>query len=112
MLVASGGIVVCYDARIMEEYRAVLARPRFGFLPERVDALLDQIECDGELVVAVPLSCQLPDPSDGPFLEVALAARADMLVTGNLRHFPADVASGLPVVSPEEASAGVASERA
>jgi predicted nucleic acid-binding protein len=28
------------------------------------------------------------DPDDNPFLECADAARADYLVTGNLRHFP------------------------
>jgi predicted nucleic acid-binding protein len=29
-----------------------------------------------------------PDPADNMFLECAEAARADYLVTGNLRHFP------------------------
>jgi predicted nucleic acid-binding protein len=29
----------------------------------------------------------LPDPDDLPFLETAVAARAEALVTGNPRHF-------------------------
>lgn len=46
------------DDRVLGEYRRVLAPPRFGF-----------------------------DPGDQTFLEVAIAGCADVLVTGNLRHF-------------------------
>ena len=32
----------------------------------------------------------LPDPDDQVFLDVAVAANADAIVTGNARHFPDD----------------------
>lgn len=41
-MVATGEISLCFDARILGEYRDVLVRPRFGFRAEHVDALLEQ----------------------------------------------------------------------
>ena len=98
--VAAGELVVCFDARIICEYREVLARPAFPFRMEQIDALLEEIRAEGEPVSTHPLASRLPDPDDEPFLEVAVAAGADYLVTGNLRHFPAGHRSGIRVVSP------------
>ncbi len=93
---------LCYDARILSEHRAVLARPKFGFDPEPIAALLDYLEKMGILAATSPLPVTLPDPDDEMFLEAALAAHADHLVTGNLRHFPAHRRCGVSVVSPAE----------
>jgi putative PIN family toxin of toxin-antitoxin system len=99
--VASGMISLALDARILTEYREVLTRPVFGFSDDVIAALLDQIEKEGQLVVAQPLRFRLPDACDEPFLEVALAAKASVLVTGNKRHFPKrDV--GVRILSPAE----------
>lgn len=95
-------IVSCFNEVILNEYRAVLARPRFGLPADSVTRLLQRFEAVGELVVAEPVSGEFPDPKDAPFLEVALAGHADFLVTGNLRHFPARLRQGLAVVSPRE----------
>ena len=99
-MVAAGELALCFDARILCEYREVLLRTKFSFSPEHVDALLDQIRTAGEPVSAWPLARSLLDPSDAPFLEVALAAGADCLVTGNARHYPARCRGGVRVVSP------------
>ena len=101
-LASSGAVTLCVDARILSEYAEVLARPRFAFDRDAVAALLDYIDYRSEKVAAEPLSARLPDPDDEPFLEVALACRADFLVTGNLAHFPADALAGASVVSPTE----------
>jgi hypothetical protein len=42
-----------------------------------------------------------PDPSDLPFLALAHQAGA-WLVTGNLRPFPQDCRSGVPVLGPAD----------
>jgi uncharacterized protein len=103
MRMASGGaLTLCVDGRIVEEYREVLGRPRFGFAASAVDALLDQIRADGDLVVTEPLPIPLPDPDDEPFLEAAIAANAEFLVTFNLKHYPAAARRGMRVVSPAE----------
>ncbi len=86
-LLAAGAVVLLYDDRIVSEYREVLSRTRFGFDPVDVAALLAFIERVGEAVATRPLNIALKDPDDVPFLEVAVAAAADALVTGNVRHF-------------------------
>jgi putative PIN family toxin of toxin-antitoxin system len=85
-LVLAGRCHLIVDSRIMAEYQAVLRRLEFGFPADEVDALLAFIE-RAEWVVADPLDLALPDETDRPFLEVAVAGGADALVTGNPRHF-------------------------
>lgn len=99
-LLASGAIRVCYDARILAEYREVLSRPAFGIATDRMASLLDQVESDGVLVTARPLAMRLPDPEDEMFLAVAMSGGARCLVTGNLRHYPERCRQGVAVVSP------------
>lgn len=99
-MIASGKLVVCYDARILTEYLEVLARAKFRFDQADVQALMDQIRAAGEVVAGDPLPADLPDPNDAPFLEVALSARAESLITGNLRHFPARRRQGMRVLTP------------
>ena len=101
-LIAAGGLSLCYDARILAEYSEVLRRPKLSLAEEDVSALLLQVEARGELTSPMPLPARLPDPHDEPFLEVAAAALADYLVTGNVRHFPAGARQNVRVVSPRE----------
>ena len=97
---AEGGrLSVLYDDRVMAEYRDVLGRPHFPFRAEAVAAILALFVEKGERVEPVPLAVELPDPDDLPFLEVAVAGRADALVTGNGRHFP-PARCAVPVLSP------------
>lgn len=99
-IVAGGDLVVCFESRILAEYREVLSRAKYHFDALEVARLLEQIESEGEEVQTHPLAGRLTDGSDEPFLEVAVASRADFLVTGNLRHFPARLRHGVAVVSP------------
>jgi len=98
-LLTTGDLRVAYDDRIADEYRQVLARPRFGFQPEAVAHLLDYLFVGGLPVVARPLPATLPDPDDQPFWEVAVEAAAT-LITGNLKHFPAEVCTDIQVLTP------------
>lgn len=103
-LVLAGDLEPVFDDRIVAEYQEVLRRPRFGFTPQDVDALLDYLETTGLNISAHPLAVALPDPDDVPFLEVAAAGEAAALVTGNLRHYPQEaiVSSGVRVLSPAD----------
>ena len=100
-MVLSGDIRVAYDDRLMAEYREVLARPKFSFTPQDVATVLAFLEADGEQVTARPLPCELPDPDDLPFLEVATQAEA-VLITGNTAHYPEAVRGEVQVVAPGE----------
>ena len=86
-LFLAGEVELLVDDRILAEYRVVLARRKFGFHPADVSDLLDLIEAEAIRVSAAPLSLVLKDSGDRPFLEVAVAANADFLVTGNARDF-------------------------
>jgi predicted nucleic acid-binding protein len=88
--------------RIMQEYRAVLRRPKFGFNLKEVDTMLDFMIDQGEFVIAAPGTKNLPDQYDIPFLEVALTGRADALITGNLKHFPQKVCKPIKIYSPAD----------
>jgi putative PIN family toxin of toxin-antitoxin system len=101
-MVSSGEVTLCLDARILSEYREVLRRPKFRFDMDRVAALLDYVEHRGRIAVSSPLRNSLPDPGDEAFLEVALAGKAECLVTGNSSHFPLRLRQGVKVLSPRD----------
>lgn len=99
-MISSGVLQLCFDARILSEYRDVLNRPKFQFEENKIRALLDQIEDKGRIVASTPLPCTLPDRTDEPFLEVAIAGKADALITGNITHFPARLRCRVRVLAP------------
>lgn len=101
-MIASGTLRLCFDARILTEYGEVLARPKFQFSSEQTRALLEQIKTEGLSVAGDPLPARLPDPTDEPFLEAAVAGEADCLITGNIKHFPSAKRQGAVVLSPSE----------
>lgn len=101
--VLAGHLRIFYDDRILGEYREVLLRPFFGFQDEDIDTLLNFIEFAGERASAIHTGLQLPDPTDLPFLEVAMAGTADALITGNIKHFkPKRGECNVRVCSPAE----------
>ena len=97
--VRAGTLLVVYDARILAEYRDVLARPRLA-IPEAVaQAFVEYVERTAVAFESAPRAAfELPDPDDQPFLDVAIAAGAGAIVTGNARHFSA--ACGVTILSP------------
>jgi putative PIN family toxin of toxin-antitoxin system len=73
---------------ILTEYRDVLSRPEFQIRKGLRQQLLDLIRKRARLVSPVRAIQVAGDPEDDKFIECADAARADYLVTGNVRHFP------------------------
>ena len=94
-LFLAGDVTLVVDDRVLAEYRAVLARPKFGFDAFDVSDLLSLIETESVRVAAPPLGIVVPDEGDLPFIEVAIAGEAEVLVTGNVRHFRRS--AGIPV---------------
>ena len=95
-------LVLCIDARIIFEYRDVLHRTKFDIDTNNIDIFIEYIGNTAEVYSSSPLSILLPDPDDNPFMEVAISARVNCLVTGNLKHFPERCRSGILVLSPRE----------
>jgi len=90
------------DARILDEYKEVMLRPKFAFSFYQVEAILNFIEANAEWVLPVPLGLALPDADDAPFVEVAIAGKANAIVTGNLKHYPETLLKKINIVSPAE----------
>ena len=92
-------ITVCVDERIVAEYREVLDRGGWPFREDRALDILELIDDRAIWIRANPLNMSLPDSDDRMFIEVAVSAKADALITGNRKHFPAQ-AAGIPILAP------------
>lgn len=91
--VGRGRLLPVFSADVMAEYRSVLTRPRLRLNAGAVDAALATIDLLGLRLAPSQLPTRpppgLPDPSDWSFMACALAAGCPV-ITGNLKHFPAD----------------------
>ena len=88
---ALGGIVEAYVTQaVLDEYADVLRRDKFRACRERAETILAGIERCAVHVTAGETATGASDEDDNRFLECAAAAGAVYLITGNLRHFPAD----------------------
>lgn len=86
---------------ILAEYREVVRRPKFkryGFPPLWLEFLIEE---SMELPEPEPWDRPGPDPTNLPFLALTHASGA-WLVTGNLKHFPAEMRKGVTVLSPAD----------
>lgn len=102
-LAERGSITLLYDDRILWEYDQVLRRPRFGFSLPSVEVLIEFLLREGERVIAEIMKPAGADPTDQPFFEVAFSGGAELLVTGNRKHFPQNPPQGLRITGPAEA---------
>ncbi len=79
---------MCMSAEVYAEYDEVLRRPRFGWNSREIEDALRSVRERGLWVKPIAVVRACTDPEDDLFLECALAAQAEYVVTGNLRHFP------------------------
>lgn len=87
-MIADGEIVPLFNDEILNEYRAVLSRPKFHFPPILVDAMMEMVLEKGIHLDRTRSEEVFPDPKDVVFYEVALSKEGSYLVTGNVKHFP------------------------
>lgn len=89
-----------YNNEILSEYNDVLHRAKFHFPEATIQATINYFIKYGICVNRLTTDEILPDPKDLVFYEVCLAKREEdsMLVTGNMKHFPAKPF----IVSPNE----------
>lgn len=100
--VLAGDLDLALNMAIRQEYEEVLRRPEFRFPMRQIETLLSVVDRLALWVAAVPpWPVALPDLDDEPFLAVA-AATGSVLVTGNLRHFPATSRRAVTVLTPRE----------
>jgi putative PIN family toxin of toxin-antitoxin system len=88
MLALSGSIQLCVSGSIYAEYEEVIKRTRFQRSDQIIAGTLQSIRDKGVWVRPTERVTACSDPDDDIFLECAVAASAEYLVTGNLKHFP------------------------
>lgn len=74
---------------IWAEYAAVLERKKLAVDPREAIEFFKDLRRVAVFVAPKRPLRECSDDSDNKILECALAARADFVVTGNVRHFPA-----------------------
>lgn len=85
---------------ILTEYEEVIARLAARYSDKRPTDWLTAIKQSGHLFVPVPLPAATADPDDEMFIECAVAARADCIVTGDKAHLLSlKQAGGVPIVA-------------
>jgi uncharacterized protein len=102
LAIHQGLVHACFSEEMLEEYAAVLARPKFAFPPDEIAAVLAMFRSRGELLQPDASTAVSTDPADTKFLQCAETAQADYIVTGNKRHFPAESYGVTRVVSAGE----------
>jgi putative PIN family toxin of toxin-antitoxin system len=79
----------CYVSEAMlAEYDEVLRRPGLDLQPPLIARIMQMFRRSCTIVIPGKRLNITSDPDDNIFLECALEARADYVVTGNVRHFP------------------------
>lgn len=103
----SGIIVPLASRETTTELIRVLCYPKFGLTPrEREDLLADYLpHCESVIVSTPPPIPDCRDPFDRPFLELARAASADALVTGDKDLLDLAPAFPIPILTPAAALA-------
>jgi putative PIN family toxin of toxin-antitoxin system len=94
----------------MRNTKKSLAAPRFQRSEEIIAGTLQAIREKEAWVRPTERLTVCPDPDDDIFLECAVAAKADYIVTGNLKHFPASWA-GSRIVTPRRLLDDFSSEK-
>jgi len=87
-LALASKIQLYVTAEILEEYEAVLRRPRFGIDSKKITQSIRLIKRKAKRVKPSRRLSVSADPDDNRFIECAETAEADYIVTRNRRHYP------------------------
>jgi len=105
----AGRLQLLYSPVLLDEMVTVLARPRlakYGLLADDAVALIDYMTAFGLLVIPTQSLAVCRDPKDNHILEIALAGRADAIVSGDADLLVLHPFEGIPVLSPGDFLAG------
>ncbi len=88
---------------LLNEYEAILKRPRFKLGQRQITELMGNINRKALIVAPTRrLNILKTDEPDNGVLECAIKAKADFIITGNKRHFPFEEFKGSKIVTPRE----------
>ena len=101
-----GRFTAIYTTDIVVEIIDVLGRPKFRakyhIEPDDITALVNLIRLRGELVTPIQKVTACRDPKDDKFLEAALAAQTDCIVSGDADLLELTPYKEIPILRPAE----------
>lgn len=104
-LVLGKKAIVCSSLEVFAEYIEVLHREKFAkysrFLTNAEIVLNKMDELSLKFIPSEKLHV-IDDESDNKFLELAVTAKADFLISGNTHHFEMKEYGDIKIVTPEE----------
>ena len=90
------------STEILHEYDAVAKRKKFEKVYGNLVQLIYALSWNAQFVIPSQSVIRLPDEKDQIYLDTALSADADIIVTGNKKHFPELNYQGVRILSPKE----------
>jgi uncharacterized protein len=97
-------IIVCVSPQILKEYQEVLKRPKFDKFKDFKKKALNLLAYFEEIAEYYEPTIKLDfinDEADNRFLELALTANAQFIVTGNFTDFDFSEYESIKIVSPK-----------
>jgi putative PIN family toxin of toxin-antitoxin system len=99
-----GEYILLHSRSLLEELVDVLNRPRirdkYRLTDQDIQTVLGVILLRGEAVTATERTAACRDPKDDKFLEVAVAGKADVIVSGDEDLLTLHPYAGIPIVAP------------
>jgi len=102
LVLARRHAVICMSRAVEDEIREVFSRPRFAFAERagRVTRILDLVMGAADWHAASASVRECRDPKDDKYLELALAAGADIIVSSDDDLLALDPWRGIAIMSP------------
>ena len=91
---------IFYSDDILREISDTFLKPKLRHAEAEGQCLLKQLEVIGIRVDPQPCHICLPDPDDEIYLSVAIYAKADAVITGNIKHFPHKKCRNIRILTP------------
>ena len=102
-LVSEGQVCGFTSAALLSELEDVLARPKFGLTPQQLAAMMELVRQTFLSVTPMePTHAVAEDPDDDAVLDAAIAANADVVVSGDDHLRALGTFRGIRIVSPAD----------
>ena len=101
---AQGRCVTVVSSNLLAEYHETVSELRLDYPSRKCVEWVEVLTASAELVFPIErASGATPDPDDEMILECALAAEADYIVSGDIKHLLAlRQFQGIPIVAPAD----------
>lgn len=100
-----GGFQLCLSEALLQEYYAVLTRPKFSRFPSftvRAEVMLAFIASKALMFAPTAQINHISDDSDNRILELAVESSADFIITGNTNDFSFSSYGITRILTPKE----------